>query len=126
MASPLLPTGNPLLDDALDDAYQDDLERRNLRGKKPRPDAIPFTPKEWVSLGYWAHIDQQECEACGSAHSFLVGVFHREHAKDDPSAIRSTRLDLRRFRDLNILPREEIIPVRVPLCGECVFCPQTN
>lgn len=124
MNSALRPSGNPLLDDALDDAYQEDLERGNLKKRRSTP--LPFSPVQWESLGYWAHIDLMECDACGSTHSNLVGVFLRERAVGNPSTIRSTRLDLRAFRDLNIEPSQEVIPLRVPLCAVCVSAPLTS
>lgn len=122
MNAALRPTGNPLLDDALDDAYQEDLEKRNLKKRSIAPTLI----SRWVSLGYWAHIDMSECTACGTVHSNLVGVFLREHDAENPSTIRSTRLDLRRFRDLNIIPSLEVIPASVALCAECITAPLTK
>lgn len=123
MSNPALrPSGNPLLDDALDDAYQEDLEKGNLRKRRVSP-AVSFTPTQWTSLGYWAHIDELTCEACGSTHSNLVGVFLHEHATGSPSTVRSTRLDLRAFRNLNLKPSLEIIPLKVALCAECVDAP---
>ena len=121
MNSALRPSGNPLLDDALDDAYQEDLEKGNLRKRKLAE--APFTPRQWVSRGYWAHVDQLECEACGSHHSQLVGIFHREHDAANPSTIRQTSLNLRAFRNLNTLPQAEILTAKVALCPECVFSP---
>ncbi len=124
MSSALRPTGNPLLDDAQDDAYQLDLEKGNLRKRRTTP--LPLSPIQWESLGYWAHIDLMECEACGSVHSNLVGVFLRERAVGNPSTVRSTRIDLRAFRNLNIKPSQEVIPSCVALCAECIDAPLTS
>lgn len=123
MKSPILPTGNPLLDDALDDAYLDDLARGNL-GKKKAPE--PVLSPSWESLGYWAHVDCETCKACGNVSLHLVGVFLRERNIGNPSTIRSTRLSLAAFRNLNIEPQSELIEIGVELCAECVFSPLTS
>lgn len=123
MKSPILPTGNPLLDDALDDAYREDLEKGNL-GKKKAPE--PSLSPSWKSLGYWAHVDCETCNACGSVSFHLVGVFLREQNLSNTSAVRSTRLNLRAFRNLNIEPQSELIEVTIDLCAECVFVPLTS
>jgi len=119
MKSPLRPSGNPLLDDAEEDRYQHDLEAGNLKRKKAEPLLIP----QWESQGYWAHIDDLTCKACGSRHQHLVGVFLRERNLGPGGAIRSTALSLKAFRDLNIKPHLETIPHTVDLCADCVDCP---
>ena len=116
MKSPLLPSGNPLLDDAEEDRYQNDLEAGNLKKKKTEPLLVP----QWESLGYWAHIDDITCEACGSKQAQLVGVFLRERNLGPGGAVRSTRLSLKAFRDLNLKPQLEIIPSKTPLCAGCI------
>ena len=121
MKSPLRPSGNPLLDDAEEDRYQNDLEVGNLRRNRAEPLLTP----QWESQGYWAHIDRRECKACGSTTSVLVGVFLRERNLGPGGAIRSTALSLRAFRDLNLVPNLEILPVPVELCAECVDAPTT-
>jgi len=126
MSNPLRPTGNPLLDDALDDGYQLSLTSGNLKRKRPPPEAAPAIISHWVSLGYWAHVDTLTCTACGSVHSNLVGVFLREHALEKPSTVRSTALKLRAFRDLNLTPQLELIPASVDLCAECISAPLTS
>lgn len=119
LKSPLRPTGNPLLDDAEEDRYSLDLEAGNLKRRKLEPLLV----SQWESLGYWAHIDQCKCEACGTLTSVLVGVFLRERNLASGNTLRSTRLDLKAFRNLQIKPNLEIIPVSVPLCAECVDLP---
>lgn len=121
MKSPLLPTGNPLLDDAEEDRYQADLEAGNLRRKKAEPLLLP----QWESLGYWAHIDDLTCKACGSRHQLLVGVFLREKNLGPRGAVRSTRLSLKAFRDLNLKPHLQATPLDVDLCAGCVDAPLT-
>lgn len=122
MKSPLLPTGNPLLDDAEEERYLADLEAGNLKRKK----AEPLLLSQWESLGYWAHIDQRTCSACGASTSVLVGVFHREkNLAPGSNTIRSTALSLRKFRDLNLKPSLEVIPCTVDLCAQCVDAPLT-
>ncbi len=121
MKSPLRPSGNPLLDDAEEDRYQHDLEAGNLKRKKAKPLLIP----QWESLGYWAHIDDLTCKACGSRHQFLVGIFLRERNLGPGGAIRSTRLSPKAFRDLNLVPKLEVLPVSVDLCAFCVDIPTT-
>lgn len=121
MKSPLLPSGNPLLDDAEEERYLADLEAGNLRRKKAEPLLLP----QWESLGYWAHIDDLTCKACGSRHQLLVGVFLREKNLGPGGAIRSTRLSSRAFRDLNLRPHLEVIPTEIDLCADCIDCPIT-
>lgn len=116
LKSPLRPTGNPLLDDAEEDRYSLDLEAGNLKRRKLEPLLVP----QWESLGYWAHIDQCTCEACGTVTDVLVGVFLRERNLASGNTLRSTRLALKAFRDLQLKPSLEIIPVSVPLCAQCV------
>ena len=121
MTNPALrPSGNPLLDDALEDQYLEDLERGNLGRKRRHPEVIPYPVRQWVSLGYWAHIDRQTCRCCGSITPVLVGVFHREYDKTNPSSVRSTRLSPRAFRDLGIIPSQELISVWVEVCAHCI------
>lgn len=115
---------NPLLIDLEDERTAEAIEKGNLpaykRAHKLVPKAEPSLITQWTSLGYFAHIDEMTCKACGSKHLNLVGVFLREHATHNPSTVRSTRLSIKAFRDLKIKPSLDVIPVPVDLCALCV------
>jgi hypothetical protein len=112
---------NPLLDDVLEDHHQNLLERGNLGRKRILPD--PIFVQKWESTGYLARILETTCDACGSIHSSLIGVFHTEKNLSDTTATREIALDLRRFRDLNLTPSIKVDIASVPLCAHCVENP---